>query len=153
MPHISFDRVADVYDATRGHPPEVSQAIAASVAALLPPGASLLEVGIGTGRIARPLMARGLNITGIDLSPYMMKRLLESLPPGAARPLLAQADAVWLPFPAGAFQAVTSIHVFHLIAEWQQSLREIVRVLEPGGIFLTGFDWRDRESPASLLND
>src|SRR5579859_1522595 len=76
---LSFDRVAGQYDGTRGYPPGVSDAIAAGMMRYGPlePGSSALEIGVGTGRIALPLLARGVNITGVDISERMTARLRE----------------------------------------------------------------------------
>lgn len=115
--------------------------------------ARLLEVGIGTGRIARPILAQGLHVTGIDLSLGMMGRLIEQLPPGARRPDLAQADALALPLRDGIFDAAIVVHVFHLVSDWRVALREIRRVLKPGGSLMTGYDWRDPDSLSRHLRD
>lgn len=151
MKSISFDRAADIYDETRGFPPGIGDLVADSAMRALTPGASVAEVGIGTGRIAKPLISRGARITGIDLSRRMMRRLLDTLPPEQARPNLVEADASQLPLAAGAFDAVVSVHVFHLIANWRRALEEVRRVLKPGGVFLTGHDWRPDDSPGERL--
>lgn len=153
MESISFDRAVDFYDRTRGLPPEVSAALAQVVVDAFGRDARLLEVGIGTGRIARPILAQGLHVTGIDLSLGMMGRLIEQLPPGARRPDLAQADALALPLRDGIFDAVIVVHVFHLVSDWRVALREIRRVLKPGGSLMTGYDWRDPDSPSRRLRD
>ena len=74
---LSFDRVADRYDATRVHPAEASAEIAAGLMRVggLQSGAEVLEIGIGTGRIALPLLASGVNVTGIDIAPRMLEQL------------------------------------------------------------------------------
>lgn len=151
MKSISFDRAAEIYDETRGFPPGLADLVANSAAAAMRPGARVLDVGIGTGRIAKPLLARGVAVTGVDLSPKMMRRLLDTLPPGVPRPLLVEADAARLPFAPGRFDAVLSVHVFHLIADWQSALAEARRVLKPDGIFLTGHEWRPPDSPGTRL--
>ncbi|MGH2524372.1 MAG: class I SAM-dependent methyltransferase, partial [Anaerolineales bacterium] len=120
--------------------------VADAAAEMLPPAVHVLEAGIGTGRVARPLLARGVSLTGADLSRKMMNRLLEALPPGVARPALVEADATELPFASGVFDVVLSVHVYHLIADWPKALRETRRVLKPGGALLTGYDWRPPDS-------
>jgi len=67
------DRIADVYDRL----PQVPDNAEAAVAALasLAGSGPVLELGIGTGRIALPLAARGLAVHGIDASEAMVKRL------------------------------------------------------------------------------
>jgi ubiquinone/menaquinone biosynthesis C-methylase UbiE len=151
MKSISFDRAADTYDETRGFPPGIADQVADSVMQVLPPGAGVLEVGVGTGRIAKPLLARGLVVTGVDLSPKMMRRLLDTLPPGVSAPSLVQADAAQLPFAVQTFEAVLSVHVFHLIAQWQEALAEVRRVLKPEGAFLAGYEQRPPDSPGTQL--
>jgi ubiquinone/menaquinone biosynthesis C-methylase UbiE len=74
----SFDRVADRYDATRAMPPAAGAAVAAGIAGALRAVAAnpmLLEVGIGTGRIAVPLADAGVAVAGVDIAPAMLARL------------------------------------------------------------------------------
>src|SRR5258708_37598047 len=77
MPSLSFDPVAHVYDATRGYPTGVAQQIAQYIAGTVQatPHTKFLEVGIGTGRIAFPLAARGHMYTGVDISERMVEQL------------------------------------------------------------------------------
>lgn len=75
---------ADVYDAW--YPTdEVTGATVAHVAALAGPGGSVLELGVGTGRLALPLAERGLSVTGLDASPDMLDRLAAKDPDGRVR--------------------------------------------------------------------
>ena len=135
---VSFDHAASYYDATRALPPEAAEAVTGAIIdALARNGASrLLEVGIGTGRIALPLMARGLPITGVDISDAMMARLREKLTPEHHQADLIFGDATRLPFRDGAFPAVLTVHVLHLVSSAEDVLAEIRRVLAPGGVYL-----------------
>ncbi len=56
----------------------------------LAPGGSVLEMGVGTGRLAVPLLAAGLTVTGIDASPEMLARLRTR--PGAERVEVVEGD-------------------------------------------------------------
>jgi ubiquinone/menaquinone biosynthesis C-methylase UbiE len=150
---ISFDRAAGYYDQTRRLPEEVSEQIAASAASKIPAGAQVLEIGIGTGRISIPLMRRGLRVSGVDLSVLMMKRLVEKLPGEDGRPGLIQADAAYLPMHQACFDAVFAVHVFHLIAGWQQAISEVRRVLNPGGALFLGNSRRDPDSPLTRIRE
>src|SRR5438067_5120995 len=134
----SFDSAATQYDATRGFPPGVGEQVAQAAVDWIGRRAQVLEVGIGTGRIAKPLLALGVNVTGLDLSTQMMRRLRATLPAGGAVPALAQGDANHLPLAERVFDAVVSVHVFQLLANWSQALSEVRRVLRPGGAFLNG---------------
>ena len=64
---MSFDRVADVYDATRALPEGVPGAITRRIeeATYAGPETRFLELGVGTGRIAEPLIAAGYPYTGV----------------------------------------------------------------------------------------
>ncbi len=150
---ISFDRAAHIYDETRGFPPGIGELVAEAALDMMPPNAQALEVGVGTGRIAKPLLMRGVHLTGFDLSRKMMMRLLETLPPGVTRPALAEGDAARLPFATGSFDAALSVHVFHLIADWRATLDEVRRTLRPGGVVLSGFDWRPADSMGDRLKE
>ena len=135
---VSFDRAASYYDDTRAMPPEAIEAVTGAILnALAQNGAArLLEVGIGTGRISLPLMARGLPVTGVDISAAMIARLREQLTPGHHLPDLIFGDATRLPFRDDAFPAVLTVHVLHLVSSPGDALAEIRRVLAPGGIYL-----------------
>lgn len=145
MSSISFDRAAAYYDATRGYPPGVDAAIAAAIAAAAAADATtrFFEAGIGTGRIALPLIVAGYDYTGIDLAPLMVERLRAKLDAYAAahpdftpRVALSLGDATALPYPAGAFDVALTVHVMHLIPNWEAALDEILRVTRPGGWYL-----------------
>jgi len=131
-PSRSFDQAASFYDRTR---PLFKASADAGIQALLEAvgvDARILEVGAGTGRISIPLLERGADLIGCDLSAKMLVRQHEKYP--AAR--LAQTDAVYLPFPSIHFDALVAVHVMHLIGPWREALREFKRVLKVDGVFL-----------------
>ncbi len=69
------ERIAEVYDELYGTQFEAETAAAVEfLAGLAGPGPAL-ELGIGTGRVALPLAARGIDVHGIDASPAMVARL------------------------------------------------------------------------------
>jgi ubiquinone/menaquinone biosynthesis C-methylase UbiE len=134
---LSFDRAADFYDQTR---PLFEPIATHGIRAILEqtgPTARILDVGTGTGRISVPLLERGADLVGCDLSANMLKKLVEKYP--AAQ--LAQADASRLPFPDARFDAALTVHVLHLIPVWRDVLGEIRRVLAPGGVYLNVRTW------------
>lgn len=153
QPLMSFDRAVDYYDQTRGFPPGVAEQVARAAAGLLGPNATIMEVGIGTGRIARPLAALGYKIYGLDISIQMMQRLRATLPAGVPEPRLVLGNAAQIPWMPGSFDATLAVHVFHLIPHWQDTLEEIIRVLKPGGILLHGTDWHPPEAPSARLRN
>jgi SAM-dependent methyltransferase len=133
---VNFDRAAEIYDATRALPTHVQEALTERLLELLSDVGRVLEVGIGTGRIARPLAARGRRVCGVDISPLMLGRLATQLEPGHERPDLVLGDATRLPFADGSFGAALSFHVVHLIPEWERALDEAHRVIGDGGRFV-----------------
>src|SRR5512136_2137684 len=150
----SFDRAADFYDATRACPPKVADRITRSILDLTGaiPSTRILEVGIGTGRISAPLIARGLNVVGLDLAREMMGRLQNKLAPGTLLRLV-QGDASRLPFPAATFDVELAVHVFHLVAPWRQAIGELERVLRPEGLVLHSSHIRDPHSANVILRN
>ena len=135
---VSFDHAAESYDATRGEPPEVSQRLTEALLAELQALDAdwLLEIGIGTGRITRPVAERGVRVTGIDIAPHMLAQLREQLAPDAAPVDLAVGDVTALPYADGSFHAAVAVHVLHLVSSWERALEELRRVLALGGVFI-----------------
>ncbi|HOA25833.1 MAG TPA: class I SAM-dependent methyltransferase, partial [Aggregatilineales bacterium] len=97
----------------------------------------VLEVGVGTGRIALPLAAHAGAIYGLDLSRPMMERLRSKQQD--ERVFLVQGDACRLPYPAATFHATIAVHVFHLIRDWRTVVNEIARVLRPDGRLISAW--------------
>jgi SAM-dependent methyltransferase len=145
---INFDRAADFYDETRGFPPgEVPQIAALFVhAGNLSPSSRVLEIGVGTGRIALPLAAHVREIVGVDLSRAMLDRLRAKQTSEPVQPL--EGDVTRLPLASGAFDAVAATHIFHLIPAWELALEEAARVLRPGGVLLVGRNEDERRETA-----
>lgn len=143
---IAFDRAAEYYDRTRGYPEGVAERVANLLcqAGRLGPHSRVLEVGVGTGRIAVPLSARVRSLVGVDVARPMLKQLLRK--PGSERVRPVIADATALPLPPSSCDAVVGVHVFHLLPAWRRALAEVARVLRPGGCLLAGADsWLLRE--------
>lgn len=121
-PRLSFDRVATLYDETRGLPP---RAVARVLAVLVDQlgGKRVLEVGVGTGRYAVPLQKSGIRVVGVDIS----RRMVEfGLAKGMRDVLFAEGSQ--LPFDPGAFDVATTNHVLHLVENWRHVLTEVARV-------------------------
>jgi SAM-dependent methyltransferase len=96
-------------------------------------GKSVLEIGTGVGTDARTIIRLGGDYTGINVdagSSEMTRRALETSGlPGTVR----QASALEIPFPDEKFDVVYSFGVLHHIPEVDRAVREIRRVLKPGG--------------------
>lgn len=120
---VSFDRIADKFDATRAYPEETWNAILEALWGVLSDKDLILDAGVGTGRFAAPLQAKGLRIVGVDISARMLEKAREKRVQN-----LFQADLCALPFRDRRFSDTISIHVLHLIKKWKCALSEIGRV-------------------------
>jgi ubiquinone/menaquinone biosynthesis C-methylase UbiE len=145
---VPFDRAVEFYDQTRGFPPgeEKGAAEAIARAGKFSSQERVLEIGVGTGRIALPTAPHVRTYVGVDISLPMMRRLHEKQ--ADERVILAKGDATRLPFRAATFDAAVAVHVFHLIPNWQDALKEVARVLRPGGLLLHCIT--DRDDPLDI---
>jgi SAM-dependent methyltransferase len=111
--------------------------IAADVAALVPEGAQVLEVGCGPGRLSiRMARQHGLDVTGLDLDPAMIERARANADRRGnrhePRPSFLVGDVASLAFPDGSFDLVVSTLSMHHWDDPSAGLAEIGRVLRPG---------------------
>jgi SAM-dependent methyltransferase len=105
-----------------------------AMAQLIPAGRVLdLGVGPGTSALEMARAAPRLRLVGVDRAPAMVRAA--SREAAAARlPLaLVRGDALALPFASGAFDGVTGHSLLYLLPDPRAALREIRRVLRPGG--------------------
>jgi SAM-dependent methyltransferase len=130
---ISFDDAADFYDKTRALSPDAAARITDVLEGELRGRDRVLEIGVGTGRIALPLSRRGVAMTGVDLAPNMLAKLVQNAGGTAPFPLV-QGDATGLPFHDASFDAAIVSWVLHLIEDWRVVLAELVRVVRSGGV-------------------
>ncbi len=103
---------------------------------------SILEIGFGSGRLFRKIFSKAnrLQITGIDYSQEMVemaKRDNQSLI-DSGHLILDQGSSDYLPFPEHAFDKVFCNMVVYFWEQPGKHLKEIRRVLKPGGRFYTG---------------
>ncbi|HEX2373146.1 MAG TPA: class I SAM-dependent methyltransferase [Actinomycetota bacterium] len=134
---VAFDRAAGFYDESRGLGPGVEELVADRVEEAVGREGRLLEVGVGTGRIALPLQRRGRQVVGVDLSlPMLARYRAKAAAAGLPPPPVLRADATRLPLRDACVDAVLEVHVLHLIPSWELALDEARRVLADGGVLL-----------------
>ena len=126
-----FDRIAPVYDAmnrlmTAGLDQRWRRA---TVDAAVRPGDRVLDACCGTGDLAVAAAAAGGKVTGVDFSRPMLDRARRKAPEIE----WIEGDALALPFEDGAFDAATVGFGVRNLADLEGGLRELRRVLRPGG--------------------
>ncbi|ABL88501.1 Methyltransferase type 11 [Pyrobaculum islandicum DSM 4184] len=100
-----------------------------AVERLVPHGGRVLEVGPGVGVLLRKLSSAGYDAVGIDASPDMLKR-------SRAKSVSVAGVSFFLPFRDEVFNAAVALFTLHHWGEHGPSLREVKRVLKPGGFFI-----------------
>ena len=125
-----FDALAAIYDATRE--PMRAETVDRVSGTLRGRGVrSVLEVGVGTGRVAVPLAQRGFALTGLDAARNMLLRAREK---GLSS--LAQGSAYRLPFRENAFDLTLFVHVLHMFGDPRRAIAEGIRVARRGACAL-----------------
>src|SRR5581483_5694962 len=133
-----FASVADDYERGR---PEYAAAVIGAFAAELGVGAGepVLDLGAGTGKLTRALVAFGLDVVAVEPQAALRQRLIANVGPERVRDGLAEA----IPLPDASAAVVTIADAFHWF-DRPRALVEIRRVLRPGGglaLFTTASDW------------
>lgn len=128
-------RFADVYDTWYRDVSDIDTTVAA--VSRLASGGPVLELGVGTGRIALPLAATGVRVVGLDVAAEMLAVLRSKATGDTVVPV--RADMAALPFAPRSFAMVFVAYntFFNLwTAESQQACLEgVARCLRPGGVF------------------
>lgn len=100
---------------------------------LPPPPRRILDVGCGEGRLPRDLRTRGYDVVGLDGSTTLIEAARAADPDGP----YVVGDAMAIPFDAGSFELVTAFMSLQDIDDADAAVREIHRVLAPGGLVRT----------------
>lgn len=132
-PARSFGAAADIYE--RGRPPYPPEALDW----LLPDGARrVLDLGAGTGKFTRLLVARGLDVVAVEPSAGMRAELARAVP---GVPVL-EGTAEQIPLNDGAADAVLVAQAWHWV-DPERAVPEVARVLAAGGTL--GLVWNVRD--------
>lgn len=102
----------------------------------------VLEIGSGSGAMAAAILDRFpevLELVATDYDPQMLESAAQSLRRFGGRARCERVDATRLPYDDNSFDAVCSFAMLHHVLRWEDAVREVVRVLKPGGR-LVGYD-------------
>ena len=136
-PYTAFAEVAGAYECGRpGYPKEAVRWLAGDEPC------DVVDLGAGTGKLTRTLVALGHRVTAIEPLPEMLE-LLPAAAPGAAA-ILGNAEVI--PVPDAFTDVVTSAQAFHWF-DHRVALPEIARVLRPGGRLALVWNTRDDREP------
>jgi len=102
----------------------------------LPAGGCVLDLGCGTGELARHLAACGLRMTGCDISASMLSRAAMADSAGVAEWVPLEPGWQALPFAPASFDAVVAASVLEYVDSPAAVVGECARVLRPGGVML-----------------
>ena len=135
--HRSYgDGFADVYDEWYADVTDVGATVTRMVE-LAGAGGRLLELGVGTGRLAVPMADAGLSIVGIDSSEAMLAKLSERDPAGLVDAVHGDIAG---DLPIGPFDVVLVAYntIFNLLGEHDQPrlFQRVAERLAPGGAFV-----------------
>jgi len=133
----TFDRSAARYE--RGRPGYPSAAVDFLAARFdLGPGSTILDLASGTGKFTRALRSTGAALLAVEPMPGMQREFQRAVPDVPVLP--GRADAI--PLPDSFVDAVVVAQAFHWFHH-VRALREIARVLRPGGGL--GLIWNNRD--------
>lgn len=103
------------------------------------PGATLLDVGCGTGHWSRFFASLGYDVVGIDICAEMIAQAKSTKADGEeprCRYVLASAESI--PFDDGSFDVIAAVTTLEFVTDPQAVLDEMVRCLRPGGTIVIG---------------
>lgn len=143
-----FELVADVYE--RARPEYPAEAIAWLAERLeLREGRTVLDLGAGTGKLTRALVATGAHVIAVEPGDAMRAELERAVPEAQA----FRGAAEDIPLPDSSIDAITVGQAFHWFRH-DEALSELHRVLRPGGGVGLLWNSRDQDSPLQrVVND
>ena len=109
-----------------------------------------LDIGCATGAAFPMLRALDFEVVGMDMSPRMIAFAKQRYADDRGVQL-SRGDAEFLPFAAASFDTITCLGVFEFLPDYTPALREIARVLRPGGLLVLSIP--NRVSPYTITHD
>lgn len=101
-------------------------------------GRRVLDAGCGDGALVCAVASRGAEATGIDPDPAMLAAARARAAKAGLRAVFVEGRIEHLPFPAASFDVVVAVTVLCFVADAAGAVREMARVLRPGGRLVIG---------------
>lgn len=131
-----WDRVAPLYDAFENTVNRASyEGTALAVAQMIGPGDEVLECACGTGAISAAIAPACARLVATDYSDGMLAQARKKLAK-RSNVTVEQADITALPYADDSFDVAVAGNVIHLLPDPEQALRELARVVRPGGTII-----------------
>ena len=153
QPHESklYYEFANLYDRifTRVFYPRIATVVQSLQ---IPPGAKVLEVGVGTG-LSLDVYPHHCSVTGVDLAPDMLEIAQEKVDQHGWRHIkLQEMDALNMTFPENTFDYAMAFHVVSVVPDPVRLMGELSRVCKKGAMVVVINHFRSRNPIASATD-
>jgi SAM-dependent methyltransferase len=137
----SFETVAADYERHRPEYPQEALRWAAERIGI-GPGARVLDIGAGTGKLTRGLVALGFEAVAVEPGAPMLQELRKAVPEAEA----LEGPAESIPLPDGSVEAAFAGQAYHWF-DRERAVPELHRVITPGGGLALLWNWWDERDP------
>lgn len=130
---VLYDRIGVTYSRSRAADPRITAKLVELLG--LPAGSRLIDIGAGTGNYSHALATAGFRVTAVEPSATMRSQARE-------HPGLEWQEGVGeaLPYTTASFDGAIMTLCLHHFKDWQQGLREAIRVVGKGPLVVFTFD-------------
>lgn len=137
---VDFGRTSEDYARFRaGFPPSLFDRLARYAVGL--PGQQILDLGTGTGTLARGFARRGCDVTGVDVAAEQLAQAGDLDQMAGVQVVYHVAPAEETGLPAASFDVVTAGQCWHWF-DRPRAAAEVTRLLRPGGVLVIAhYDW------------
>jgi len=135
---MSYATIADSYNEINFIDSQAAADVGKAVVEIVGAGALIADLGGGAGRISVPVAEAGARIIALDFEYEMLRVSRENAKRRGVEARHVNADVVHLPFKSNSFDGCITTSVYHLVPAWRDSIKEVARIMKPGGVFIIG---------------